>query len=590
MNESIRLRRPFPTLSLSNNRLKYTNMSTPNHADHRKSASYSSSENSSRAISPDTPTKLIRLTSQRSFRVPGDDIGSSTTVDSASHRDDCMDGDLFSFSSSRRRFSRTTMDAAGAMHRLRISMVGHAGDSTVEDYGHRGDGEASVPLAPDLSSILHSNNDNVTPSGRQSTSNCSPTNGLTENSVIRVLGQVPAIALIGIFHLMIGVPFGVSYFPMQWVSSATGGSDAPDSSNYEFPEGEFPIPGKEAFGIRLFLFSTMIGQIVFTFFSGFPNPIGLQMVENIGFTRELAIVAISHQGYGIDALATLMVMFGLSSILVGVVFYFLGRFRLGKIVYFFPTHVLIGLIGGIGVLLCRTGLEVTIADAISFSSLINSWALWIVIVGLEILLRILEWLTSDSKGRPKFALLSPVFFCMITPLFYLALWAFQLPVSKAEDAGYFFPSMVQEGDVGSSGGFGTPWDIWKVRSSNRTATRNDEIYPCDPLILHSSGNRFFKSFLGCNHRFFADDVGFDSFQPDSCGTLVRHDAMHAFRKSSPHDYFSSINQPINIPAFSLSTEVDVDMNQELVAHGFSNMLAGFCGGLQNYMAYTQSVL
>lgn len=54
--------------------------------------------------------------------------------------------------------------------------------------------------------------------------------------------------------------------------------------------------------------------------------------------------------------------------------------------------------------------------------------------------------------------------------------------------------------------------------------------------------------------------------------------------------FSLIHVPINIPAFALSTKVDVDMNQELIAHGISNMLAGVCGGLQNYMAYTQSVL
>ena len=54
--------------------------------------------------------------------------------------------------------------------------------------------------------------------------------------------------------------------------------------------------------------------------------------------------------------------------------------------------------------------------------------------------------------------------------------------------------------------------------------------------------------------------------------------------------FSLIHVPINIPAFSLSTKVDVDMNQELIAHGLSNMLSGAGGGLQNYMAYTQSVL
>ena len=54
--------------------------------------------------------------------------------------------------------------------------------------------------------------------------------------------------------------------------------------------------------------------------------------------------------------------------------------------------------------------------------------------------------------------------------------------------------------------------------------------------------------------------------------------------------FSLIHVPINIPAFALSTKVDVDMNQELVAHGISNMVAGAGGGLQNYLAYTQSVL
>ncbi len=32
------------------------------------------------------------------------------------------------------------------------------------------------------------------------------------------------------------------------------------------------------------------------------------------------------------------------------------------------------------------------------------------------------------------------------------------------------------------------------------------------------------------------------------------------------------------------------MNRELVAHGYSNVIAGIFGGLQNYLAYTQSVL
>ena len=83
--------------------------------------------------------------------------------------------------------------------------------------------------------------------------------------------------------------------------------------------------------------------------------------------------------------------------------------------------------------------------------------------------------------------------------------------------------------------------------------------------------------------------------------------------------FSLIHVPINIPAFGVSSNVDVDMNAELMAHGYSNGIVGIVGGmclpitmlvleylsynflfmnknfcfiqgLQNYMAYTQSMI
>jgi hypothetical protein len=427
------------------------------------------------AGSPDTPSKSLRLTSRRSlhdsisasFLCPGSDSGDPN--ESREHVEDAI---LFSGPTlTRRRPSTNPMDASGAMNRLRISMVGHMGGSSLDDDG--GGTERSLPFVPTLP---HEGNEcissvNMSSSGDDHGLYCSHGNItadvdasnhhlFSDGWITRALGQIPAIALIGIFHLMIGVPFGVSYFPMQWTSShGSGNGDA--TMDGDLPEGNFPIPGKEAFGIRLFLFSTMVGQIVFVVYSGFANPIGLQMVENIGFTKELATVAISHQGYGVDALATLMVMFGVASVLVGVVFYLLGRFQLGKIVYFFPTHVLIGLIGGIGILLCKTGLEVTIAEPLSISSVVHSWRLWTIIVALETLLRFMEWIACDSKGKPRFALLSPVFFCMITPLFYLALWICRIRASTADQAGYFFPPMVHEEDE-SGGGFGTPWDVWKV--------------------------------------------------------------------------------------------------------------------------------
>ena len=377
---------------------------------------------------------------------------------------------------SRRPFSAIgggRMDPSSAMHRLCTGMVGNDGIDSNNSDNNGGDND---------SSRSHNGNDanKATATTTTNRNNYSDNDNDNKSSTImavitQALHQIPAIALIGIFHLMVGIPFGVSYFPMDW-SSRPGDTDIGGGGGgieeEQHDEEKFPIPGKEALGIRMFLFSTLVGQIVFAYFSGFKNPIGLQMVENIGFTKELAAIAISHQGYGLDALSTTMVMFGISSLLVGIVFFLLGYFKMGKIIYFFPTHVLIGLIGGIGILLCKTGLENTLANTVSISSMIEGWKHWIIVVTLEVILRFLEYLLTDSKGNPRFALLSPIFFCMITPCFYFAMLILNIPISVAKDAGYFFPSLSNLDDNANDEGgaslgveFGTPWDLWKVCAS-----------------------------------------------------------------------------------------------------------------------------
>ena len=50
-----------------------------------------------------------------------------------------------------------------------------------------------------------------------------------------------------------------------------------------------------------------------------------------------------------------------------------------------------------------------------------------------------------------------------------------------------------------------------------------------------------------------------------------------------------IHVPINIPAFAVSSDVDVEINAELVAHGYSNGIVGLFGGLQNYMAVSFTI-
>lgn len=46
-------------------------------------------------------------------------------------------------------------------------------------------------------------------------------------------------------------------------------------------------------------------------------------------------------------------------------------------------------------------------------------------------------------------------------------------------------------------------------------------------------------------------------------------------------FFGILHVPINVPALGLTTgEDNVDVDRELRAHGYSNMLSGFCGSIQ----------
>eukprot|EP00550_Attheya_septentrionalis_P000409 CAMPEP_0198293740 /NCGR_PEP_ID=MMETSP1449-20131203/18720_1 /TAXON_ID=420275 /ORGANISM="Attheya septentrionalis, Strain CCMP2084" /LENGTH=995 /DNA_ID=CAMNT_0043993451 /DNA_START=40 /DNA_END=3027 /DNA_ORIENTATION=- len=362
----------------------------------------------------------------------------------------------------------------------------------------------------------------------------------TTSSLKQVLHQSTAVILVGMLNIMSAVPFGVSYFPISW----KGDGDT-DTDDVGAGGGQFPLPGKEALGIRMFLFSTIIGQVVFAFSSKFENAIGLQMVENVPFCHSLANIVIAQQGYGIEALSTLFFLFGLSSVLVGLVFYVLGRLELGSIVYFFPSHVLVGCIGGIGVFIMITGIEVTTNEAFTFSvngleSLRDNWNSLAWVIFFEATLRLLMYLVHRG-GKGHVPLLSPIYFCLITPLFYLGMFLMgSMHQDDAESARYFFPSPAGESSSSS-------FSIW-----------NKELFNIWTMVDFST---------------ISWTAVYNSIPTIIALTL-----------------FSLIHVPINIPAFAISTNTEPDMNAELIAHGYANGLSGLFGGLQNYMAYSYSVL
>ena len=326
-----------------------------------------------------------------------------------------------------------------------------------------------------------------------------------------MIQQISAVAVVALLNMMIAIPFGASYFPIGWKAADDDLSGPSDDETPEDLDGTFPLQGKQALGIRMFLFATLIGQLAFTFGSKFNNPVGCQMVENVPFLHALCHVAIQRQGYGMEALSTVFFLFGLSSVVVGWTFYLLGKYELGKIVYFFPNHVLVGCIGGIGVFILITAVEVTNNATFEFSekgwaSLLEDFHLLAIVLGFECTLRFLIWWTQDSQGRPKYPLLSPIYYCMITPLFYLGLWILGISLNRASELGYFFSETSSENI-----GLADPhlWDMFQITNLSNISWM---------AVVESTG------------------------------TMI---ALAAF---------SLIHVPINIPAFAISTDVGTSLH------------------------------
>lgn len=369
--------------------------------------------------------------------------------------------------------------------------------------------------------------------------------------------QIPAILVTCILILMAAVPFGVAYFPIGWTNDPSVSPSNTDGDDDEMPVyGTFPLPGKEALGIRMCLFTTLLGQIVMTYASQFENPVAFQIMENVPFYHSIARIVIAEQGYGKDALATLFFLFGLSSVLVGAVFYSLGRANLGRITYYFPAHVLVGCIGGIGVYIALSSIAVTNNKDFTFDmdgirEFVDDFHLYGLVVFFEVTLRLLLWATRDETGHPRYRFLAPIFFCSIVPIFYLGLYWLGISIEEAGEMGYMFPDAASQ---------------------------------CDETTVQCAAPSF-------QEKVFDGHV-FDMFRAFDFQLIDWHAAWNAMGDVLALVSFSLIHVPINIPAFAVSSNIsgDLDINKELMAHGYSNALAGIFGGLQNVMTYSFSVL
>ena len=213
--------------------------------------------------------------------------------------------------------------------------------------------------------------------------------------------------------------------------------------------------------------------------------------------------------------------------MTGAVFFIMGQCKIGTLIGFFPRHILLGCIGGVGLFLVLTGLEVAgrLKGSFSFNRATMdqlfrpmTLPLWIIPLGLATSLLIgKRWIKHPLTDATYFASIVIVFY-----FFVLVIPQLSLP------------------DLRSKG-----W-IFEAPEANVPFYHFYTLY------------------------------NFSEVDWAALGSTIP--AMVALT------FFGILHVPINIPALGLTIgEDNVDIDRELKAHGMSNALSGLCGSIQVFI-------
>ncbi|KAL3434631.1 sulfate transporter family-domain-containing protein [Aspergillus tetrazonus] len=332
--------------------------------------------------------------------------------------------------------------------------------------------------------------------------------------VVRPFSLLPSVFLGLLLNILDALSYGMILFPLGEPIFSHLGSD----------------------GISMFYVSTIIAQLVFSCGGSiFRGGIGSEMIEVVPFFHQMAFTILNRVGQDNpkSVIATTILAFSVSSVLTGLVFFLMGTCKIGSLIGFFPRHILIGCIGGVGFFLILTGLEVSARlpgsfefDIPTMQKLFNlaALALWVTPLLLAIGLLVLKRFVRSNY-------LVGAYFVVVALCFYIVKFIAHIPMDSLRNSGWVF-------DAPSSS---NPW-----------------------------------------YHFY---------------TLYDFSAVHwpAFVDTIPAmfalTFFGILHVPINVPALGISTgEDNLNVDRELIAHGVTNALSGFAGSIQNYLVYTNSLL
>jgi SulP family sulfate permease len=303
-----------------------------------------------------------------------------------------------------------------------------------------------------------------------------------------------------------------------------------------FPLGEEVFSSMGADGVSMFYVSCITAQLTYSSGSIFSGGVGSEMIEVVPFFHKMTYMIMARMGTSNpDALrATVITSYAMSSILTGLVFLGLGAAKLGTLVNFFPHSILTGCIGGVGIFLFVTGIEVSarLDGNLEFTSAVlhklfqaDTIVLWLPPLFLAILLLTVK----HYYDRPW---LVPAYYIAITAIFYIV-------VAAIPDLG--METLRRKGWVFDAPQAGLP----------------------------------FYNFYS-HYKFHLVDWSAIWMTVPTQFALT---------------FFGILHVPINVPNLAIVVQEDnVSVNRELIMHGISNTLSGCVGSIQNYLAFVNSVL
>ncbi|KAL6800255.1 sulfate transporter family domain-containing protein [Trichoderma sp. SZMC 28012] len=334
-----------------------------------------------------------------------------------------------------------------------------------------------------------------------------------ETTVVEPVSCLPAVAVGLLLNILDALSYGMILFPLGTPLFSHLGSA----------------------GISIYYVSTIVAQLVFSTGSIFRGAVGSELIEVVPFFHNMAakILDIVGEDNPDAVIATTIVAYALSSMLTGLVFYLMGRFKFGFMVGFIPRHILIGCIGGVGWFLIATGFEVSARlegsleynlDTLQKLMDTKTIPLWVCPLVLAIIL-----FYGQMKGASKYFL--PLFILAIPLVFYLFVFSLDsLDPSTLRDHGWIFVGPPPD----------EPW--W-----------------------------YFYTLY--------------QLQLVNWGAIIQVvPAMFALT------FFGILHVPINVPALALNSGEDhADLDKELKLHGYSNFVSGCIGSIQNYLVYANTV-